>query len=65
MVLRAPAKLHRIASGLVLTATLATVAGCGMEAPDETAKEHASIQAASNHIGAIDIRNAWALLTRS
>ena len=59
MVHRAPAKLHRIASGLVLTATLATIAGCGIEAPDETSKEHASIQAASNHIGSIDIRNAY------
>lgn len=59
MVLRAPAKLNRIASGLVLTATLATIAGCGLEAPDETSKEHVSIQAASNHIGAIDIRDAY------
>lgn len=35
------------------------LAGCGIEAKDETSKEHASIQAASNHIGAIRIRDAF------
>lgn len=30
-----------------------------MEAKDETSKEHSQIQAASNHIGAIRIRNAF------
>ncbi len=47
---------------LVLTAlALATpvLAGCGIEAKDETSKEHAEIQAASNHIVGIRIRNAF------
>ncbi|HWC35242.1 MAG TPA: hypothetical protein VG650_10480 [Mycobacteriales bacterium] len=35
------------------------LAGCGIEAKDETSKEHSQIQAASNHIGAIRIRNAY------
>jgi hypothetical protein len=30
-----------------------------MEAKDETSKEHSQIQAASNHIGAVRIRNAF------
>jgi len=35
------------------------LAGCGLEAGDETSKEHTQIQAASNHIGGIRIRNAF------
>ncbi len=43
----------------VLALATPVLAGCGMEAKDETSKEHAAIQAASNHIGAIRIRNAF------
>lgn len=45
----------------VVLVTLATsvLAGCGMEAKDETSKVHSQIQAASNHIGAVRIRNAF------
>lgn len=42
-----------------LALALPVLAGCGMEAKDETSKEHTQIQAASNHIGAIKIRNAF------
>jgi hypothetical protein len=35
------------------------LAGCGMEAKDETSKEHSAIQAANFHIGGIRIRNAF------
>lgn len=47
-----------IAAG-ALALVLPVLAGCGMEAKDETSKEHTQIQAASNHIGAIKIRNAF------
>jgi hypothetical protein len=43
----------------VLALATPVLAGCGMEAKDETSKEHAAIQAASNHIGAIRIRDAY------
>lgn len=47
----------------VLLASLAlatpVLAGCGMEAKDETSREHSQIQAASNHVGSVRIRNAF------
>ncbi|MGN6474475.1 MAG: hypothetical protein ACTHK4_12620 [Mycobacteriales bacterium] len=55
--------IARPASRAMVFAALAlatpVLAGCGMEAKDETSKEHAAIQAASNHIGAIRIRDAF------
>lgn len=47
-----------VAAG-ALALALPVLAGCGMEAKDETSKEHSQIQAASEHIGAIKIRNAF------
>ncbi|HEX3898878.1 MAG TPA: hypothetical protein VHW74_06870 [Mycobacteriales bacterium] len=47
-----------VAAG-ALALALPVLTGCGMEAKDETSKEHTEIQAASNHIGAIKIRNAF------
>ncbi|HVT66095.1 MAG TPA: hypothetical protein VHD81_13155 [Mycobacteriales bacterium] len=46
-------------SVVLVTLASSVLAGCGMEAKDETSKEHSQIQAASNHIGAIRIRNAF------
>jgi hypothetical protein len=48
-------------TSVVVALALATpvLAGCGMEAKDETSKEYSQVQAASNHIGAIKIRNAF------
>lgn len=42
-----------------LALSIPVLAGCGIEAKDETSKEHSAIQAASNHIGDIRIRNAF------
>jgi hypothetical protein len=50
---------QRTIAGVALTLALPVLAGCGLEAKDETSKEHAAIQAASNHIGAIRIRDAF------
>jgi hypothetical protein len=47
-----------VAAG-ALALALPVLVGCGMEAKDETSKEHTQVQAASNHIGAIKIRNAF------
>jgi hypothetical protein len=47
-----------VAAG-ALALALPVLAGCGIEAKDETSNEHTQIQAASNHIGAIKIRNAF------
>ena len=47
-----------IAAG-ALALALPVLTGCGMEAKDETSKEHSQIQASSNHIGDILIRNAF------
>jgi copper(I)-binding protein len=52
--------IARRASVLVALALATPVlAGCGIEAKDETSKEHTQIQAASSHIGAVRIRNAF------
>jgi hypothetical protein len=47
-----------VAAG-ALALALPVLTGCGLEAKDETSKEHTQIQAASEHIGAIKIRNAF------
>ncbi|HVV76589.1 MAG TPA: hypothetical protein VHC43_11180 [Mycobacteriales bacterium] len=53
-----PAKQRAIVLAALALAT-PVLAGCGIEAKDETSKEHTQIQAASNHIGGIRIRNAF------
>lgn len=50
---------RRAVIGLVLAAALPVLAGCGLEAKDYTSKEHATVQGASNHIAAIDIRDVF------
>lgn len=52
-----PASRATVLAALALATPV--LAGCGIEAKDETSKEHATIQAASDHIGAIRIRNAF------
>lgn len=47
-----------IAAG-ALALALPVLTGCGMEATDETQKEHSQVQAADNRIGDIRIRNAF------
>jgi hypothetical protein len=49
----------RATAFVALALATPVVAGCGIEAKDETSKEHAAIQAADNHIGAIRIRDAY------
>jgi hypothetical protein len=58
-VIQRPVRTRRLVSAVILAAMVPVVASCGLEAKDETSKEHAAIQAASNHIGPIDIRNAF------
>jgi copper(I)-binding protein len=50
---------QRTVAGVALTLALPVLAGCGLEAKDETSKEHSQIQAAANHIGAMRIRDAF------
>lgn len=52
---RAPRALAFTAIALAIP----VLAGCGIEAKDETSKEHSQIQAANFHIGGIRIRNAF------
>ena len=53
------ANVQRAVVFAALALATPVLAGCGMQAKDETSKEHSQIQAASNHIGAIRIRNAF------
>lgn len=50
---------QRTVAATALALALPVLAGCGMEAKDETQKEHSSVQAADNYIGAIKIRDAF------
>ncbi len=54
-----PVRTRRLVSAVALAAIVPVLASCGLEAKDETSKEHAAIQAASNHLGPIDIRNVF------
>jgi hypothetical protein len=49
----------RTVAATALALALPVLAGCGMEAKDETQKEHSQVQAADNYIGAIKIRDAF------
>jgi hypothetical protein len=50
---------QRTVAAAALALALPVLTGCGLEAKDETQKEHTEVQAASNHIGGIRIRNAF------
>ena len=50
---------RRAAVAAVLGLALPVLAGCGLEAKDETSVEHSPVQAASDQVGAIKIRNAF------
>lgn len=50
---------RRAAVATVLSLALPVLAGCGLEAKDETSKEHSQIQAAAFQVGGIRIRNAF------
>jgi hypothetical protein len=50
---------QRTIAGLALALALPVLTGCGLEAMDETSKEHAQVQAADHRIGAVRIRNAF------
>ena len=49
----------RVSFSLRLRSRPRVLAGCGIEAKDETSKEHSQIQAANFHIGGVRIRNAF------
>lgn len=54
-----PASIRRVVSGLVLATVPLALAGCGLETKDYTSKEHATVQAASEQLGGVAIRNAF------
>jgi hypothetical protein len=47
---------RRAVAGIVLAASTSMVAACGFEAPDVTAHEHNSVQAADFSVGAVRVR---------
>jgi hypothetical protein len=50
---------QRTVAALALGLALPVLTGCGLEAMDETSKEHSQVQAADHRIGAVRIRNAY------
>jgi hypothetical protein len=64
-VIQRPGLGRRAAVATVLGLAFPVLAGCGLEAKDETSKEHSQIQAAADQIGGIRIRNAFITTPRS
>jgi hypothetical protein len=50
---------RRAAVATVLGLALPVLTGCGLEAKDETSKEHSQIQAVASQVGGVRIRNAF------
>jgi len=58
-VIQRPGFGRRAAVATVLGLALPVLTGCGLEAKDETSKEHSQIQAAASEVSGIRIRNAF------
>jgi hypothetical protein len=54
---------RRLVAGIVFGATLSVLAGCGFEAPDVEASEHASVQAADFNVGVVHVGDAFITTT--